>query len=144
VCLAFAALVVCGAFLWVPSAGASGDEGFRIVVHRSSTVTTVSREFVADTFLRKATRWPDDVPSRPVDLPPSSTVRRSFSEQVLKRTVAAVRNYWVQRIFAGRDLPPPEVASDEAVIRYVAANRGAIGYVSLHANVEDAKVVPLR
>ena len=47
-------------------------------------------------------------PIRPVDLRPNAATRRLFSERMLRRSVAAVRSYWQQRIFSGRGVPPPE------------------------------------
>jgi hypothetical protein len=41
-----------------------------------------------------------------------------------------VRSYWQQRIFSGRDVPPPELDSDDAVIGFVSKYAGAVGYVS--------------
>ena len=70
-------------------------------------------------------------------------MRRIFSERVLKRSVAAVRNYWQQRIFSGRDVPPPEVEGDEAVVAYVAEHPGAVGYVSLGAKLGDTREIPI-
>ena len=58
--------------------------------------------------------------------------------------MAAISSYWAQRIFSGRDVPPPELDSDEAVIEYVLKNRGAVGYVSPSAKLERAKVLPIR
>ena len=43
--------------------------------------------------------------------------------------------------FSGRDVPPPELESDEAVVNYVLEHRGAVGYVSGAAKVRGAKVV---
>ena len=81
---------------------------------------------------------------RPVDLRVDSALRRVFSERVLKRPILAVKNYWQQRIFSGRDVPPPELATEEAVIEYVGRNRGAVGYVSSTAKLTGVKVVPIR
>src|SRR5437870_3906017 len=74
-----------------------------VIVHPENPAGTVSRKFLADAFLKKTTRWDHGEVIRPVDLGPDSPVRRRFSEDVLKRSVAAVRNYWQQVIFAGRD-----------------------------------------
>jgi hypothetical protein len=71
-------------------------------------------------------------------------VRKRFSEAVLKRSVGAVRSYWQQRIFSGRDVPPPEVDSDEAVMAYVARYPGAIGYVSGTTKLVGVKELALR
>ena len=81
---------------------------------------------------------------RPVDLEPDSPVRRRFTEEVLRRPLAAVRAYWQQRIFSGRDVPPPELDSDQQVIDYVMKYAGAIGYVSGAAALNGPKPVTIR
>jgi ABC-type phosphate transport system substrate-binding protein len=118
--------------------------GFRLVVHPDVSVPALERERVADIFLKKTMRWPDGSPISAVDLRYGSSVRQRFSEQVLLRSASAVRNYWQQRIFTGRGVPPPELDSDEAVIRYVQSRRGAVGYVSETAVTSAVKVVALR
>lgn len=79
-----------------------------------------------------------------MDQSSASAVRTAFSDSVLKRSVAAVRSYWQQLVFAGRELPPPELDSDAAVLAYVAKHEGAIGYVTGSANVATVKVVQLK
>jgi hypothetical protein len=60
---------------------------------------------------------------------------------VLKRSVAAVRNYWQQRIFSGRGVPPPELDSDEEIVAYVLKHRGAVGYVSGSAELRGTNAI---
>jgi ABC-type phosphate transport system substrate-binding protein len=120
------------------------DEEFRVIVHPRNPLSSASREFIADVFLKKASRWEDGEVIRPADLRPNSNVRRSFSESVLRRSVAAVRNYWQQRIFSGRDVPPPELESEEAVVQYVLTHSGAVGYVSAAARLGAAKAIVLK
>jgi ABC-type phosphate transport system substrate-binding protein len=127
-----------------PSAVARADSPeFRIVVHPQNPNGAVTREFLNDAFLKKATRWKDGESLRPVDLRSDSAVRKRFSQTVLKRSVAAVRSYWAQRIFSGRGVPPPELDSDAAVIEYVLKHRGAVGYVSSATKLGQAKVVSI-
>jgi hypothetical protein len=118
--------------------------GFLIVVHPGTPASSVERSFLADAFLKKTTRWPDNEAIYPVDQGPDAAVRQRFSEQVLRRSVFAVRSYWQQRIFAGRGLPPPELESDEAVLRYVRSRPGALGYVSDRAELGNVKVLSVR
>jgi ABC-type phosphate transport system substrate-binding protein len=120
------------------------DREYWVIVHRANPMTEATSELISEAFLKKTTRWRNGETIRPVDQPPSSGVRRRFSEGVLRRSVAAVRSYWQQRIFTGRDVPPPELDSDEAVIRYVTKYEGAVGYVSPGAKILDAKVLALR
>jgi ABC-type phosphate transport system substrate-binding protein len=49
---------------------------------------------------------------------------------VLGRDVQAVKGYWQQAIFAGKNFPPLEKSNDAEVMAFVAANPNAIGYVS--------------
>lgn len=132
--------------LAVPLARADNRKApdFVIIVNRANPASELASELVAEAFLKKTTRWGNGEAIRPVDLPTDSGVRRRFSEGVLRRSVAAVRSYWQQRIFAGRDVPPPELDSYEAVVRYVAKYPGGIGYVAPGSQDDNVKVVQLR
>lgn len=123
---------------------AGASKAYRLIAHPQTPVFTVDRRFVADAFLKKTVLWAHGVVIRPVDLRADSPVRKRFVEDVLGRTVAAVRNYWQQIIFAGRGVPPPELDSDAAVVEFVVSHPGAIGYVSDAANVGIAKILIVR
>jgi ABC-type phosphate transport system substrate-binding protein len=117
---------------------------FVVIVNPSNQASALDQTFVADAFLKKITHWSNDEVIRPADLLPASQVRRRFSEDVLRRSVEAVKGYWQQRIFSGRDVPPPEFGSDEEVVQYVLKYPGAIGYVSANASLGGARVVTVR
>jgi ABC-type phosphate transport system substrate-binding protein len=135
--------VVSGIVLLIvpPLAAGEAPPEFRVIVHPTRPETRVSRDFLADAFLKNVTRWPRDEAIRPVDQRADSAVRRRFSESMLKRSVQAVKTYWQQRIFSGRGVPPPELDSDEAIVRYVESNHGALGYISGSAAPGKTKVL---
>jgi ABC-type phosphate transport system substrate-binding protein len=141
--VALAALLAL-ALVAVGWAAAAQPPGFRVITHPGNPALSVERAFLADVFLKKITRWPDDELLYPVDQGPDSVARQRFSDEVLRRSVFAVRSYWQQRIFAGRGLPPPELESDEAVLRYVRSRPGAVGYVSERAELGGVKVLSVR
>jgi ABC-type phosphate transport system substrate-binding protein len=122
---------------------AAGASGFQVIVHPSNPVTHISYELLMQAFFKRTTRWNDGQTIRPVDLRADSPVRREFSNRVLKRSVMAVRSYWQQRIFSGRELPPPELDSDAAVLRFVQSSPGAIGYVSANTHLTGVKHIPV-
>jgi ABC-type phosphate transport system substrate-binding protein len=126
------------------SAARAADVEFRIIVDPESPMASATRELVAEAFLKTSTRWPDGEAIRPVDQRPDSSARKAFSDSILKRTVSAVRSYWQQRIFSGRGVPPPELDSDEAVVKYVSGHRGAVGYVSAAAKTGETKVITVK
>lgn len=106
------------------------QDSFLVVVHSSNPITGVSRKFLSNVFLKKITFWEDGTAISPVDLKPDSRPRKEFSEQVLRKPVAAIKSYWQQMIFSGQAVHPVELNSDEAVIRYVATHPNAVAYVS--------------
>ena len=125
-------------------AEAPPEDAYRIVIHPANPTVAMDRDVMAQTFLKKVATWSHGGVIRPADLLPGSAVRRRFSSDVLGRSVSAVRSYWLQVIFAGRGAPPPEFKSDEEMIRFVLSEPGAIGYVSMRADLRGARVVVVR
>src|SRR5262249_46358480 len=113
-------------------------------VNASNPVTSVSRGLLSDIFFKKTTRWANDTAIQPVDGTVGSEVRRRFSEQVLQRSVMAVKSYWQQVVFARRRVPPRELESDADIVTYVSNHPGAVGYVGGPPAAAGVKVVELR
>ncbi|HEY4185985.1 MAG TPA: hypothetical protein VGP07_13005 [Polyangia bacterium] len=123
---------------------APGASGYRIIVHPANSISSVDRAFVAQAFLKKIQQWPDGEAIQPVDLEQNSAVRRQWSGDMLSRSVAAVKSYWQQMIFSGRNLPPPELGSDKDVVSYVLRKPGGIGYVSAAVELRGAKILMVK
>jgi hypothetical protein len=126
------------------SSSAADRQEFVVIVQRSNPITAVDQEFLRAVFLRKAVRWSSGEAIRPIDLPKSVVARERFTRDVLGKTPAQLRNFWVQRIFSGTDIPPPEAESTAAAVVYVLANRGAVTYVPTGTDIGDAKVITIR
>ena len=139
---AFILVVVLIYMAAVGTRAASGADGFRIIVNPDNPVSAIDWRFLADVYLKKATRWPSDEAIRPVDLGPGSPVRRAFSDEVLKRSVSAIKSYWQQMVFSGRGVPPPELDSEGEIVKFVLKNPGAVGYSSPSANVPAPRPSP--
>jgi ABC-type phosphate transport system substrate-binding protein len=115
--------------------------GYKVVVHPSNPVTSLSREELQKCFLRKSLSWPSGRAIAVVDLEKDSPTRAAFSRDVLGKSVDQVVAYWRQQIYAGRAVPPPEKASSAEVLAFVGSHEGAIGYVPEDAGTRDVKVV---
>src|SRR4051812_17644572 len=107
-CTALAAL----AALAIASPARPAETSFQVIVHSSNPISSVSREQLTKLFLKRSTSWDGGAPVVPVDQPETSAVREQFTQKALGKSVAAVRAYWQQRIFSGKDVPPVERASD--------------------------------
>ena len=114
---------------------------YRVIVHPKNPLASIDRRFLQDAFLKKKRHWPDNRVIQPVDLGPTAPARSSFTREVLGRSVAAVRAYWQQRIFSGRDIPPPALTSEAGVVEYVLTHEEAIGYVSGAVPLAAAKTL---
>jgi ABC-type phosphate transport system substrate-binding protein len=124
-------------------APAAGAATFKIVVNPGNPATSMTREEVSAFFMKKTKSWPDGSAVTAVDQVETSAVRGLFSDTILSRRVAAVRSYWQQQIFSGREVPPLEKKNDAEVLEYVRTNRGAIGYVSESTPTPGVKVLEI-
>ena len=122
----------------------AAEPGLRVVVNENNRVSSFSREELSELFLKKTTVWPDGTVVLPVDQFEDSETRAAFNRDIHGKSGGAVRAYWQQRIFSGRDVPPPEKDSDAAVIAFVRRNRGGIGYVMSPAPGPGVRFVPVR
>jgi ABC-type phosphate transport system substrate-binding protein len=114
----------------VLSAPASGQTSeFVVVVNEANPTTELPREELARIFLKRQVRWSHGTPVTAMDQPEGADVRKAFSVAVHDRSATAIRAFWQQQIFSGRDIPPVEKPGDADVMRAVADNVGAIGYV---------------
>jgi ABC-type phosphate transport system substrate-binding protein len=113
----------------VVSAAVAHDEKFMVIVNTNNPAKTVSRKFLASVFLKKITFWDDGEPVLPVDFV-DPEVRSTFSSEVLKKPVTAVRSYWQQMIFSGQAVQPLELDSEQEIVKYVSSHSNAIAYVS--------------
>lgn len=132
------------AAILITAGSASAADGFKIVVHPSNPVSSITKSELSEYLLKRKLTWPDGKPVVPVDQPDKSPVRAVVLRDVFGRSASAIKNHWQQQIFSGRAIPPVERASDQQVVAFVQASPGAIGYVSESANVGTLTVVAIR
>jgi ABC-type phosphate transport system substrate-binding protein len=132
--------VVCATLL---VAGTARAEDFQLVVNESNPITTISRAQLARIFGDNQGEWSFAEKPVPFDLPATSGVREAFSQNVLKQAAKAVANRWMQRLFAGKAVPPAEKANDAAVLEAIGKTPGGVGYVAKGARLEKVKVVSI-
>lgn len=137
-------MILAAAVLAVGMLSAQGSGAkFRIIVHADTPETTLSRAEVSDLLLKKQTKWQSGSAVKPVDLASGSAVRETFSLAVHGRSVDRVKNYWQRRIFSGREVPPPELDSSQAVAEFVRRTPGSIGYVGDDVDTPAVNTVTL-
>ena len=121
------------------------EESIAIVTQRTSEINNVSVETLKLVYLRKlmldsnGTRW------IPLNLPSSHELRQTFSLALFKKRPDELEDYWNEQYFQGVT-PPQVLASEEAILRFVAITPGAIGYVhqrNVDERVKILKIIPI-
>jgi ABC-type phosphate transport system substrate-binding protein len=116
--------------------------GYVVVVNAASPTTRISRPELSRIFLKRRATWDGGEPIVPVDLRASARIRETFSREIHRSSVAAIKAYWQQEIFSGRDTPPEEMVSEDEVLTMIRSVTGAVGYVSAsHPLGPDVRVV---
>jgi ABC-type phosphate transport system substrate-binding protein len=105
------------------------DKPFAVIAAQGVTEHRLTRETVSLIFKRKQNYWESGTRIQPINLPPAHPLRHAFSQAILGQGLEALEDYWREMYFHGV-LPPHVVASEEAVILFISATPGAIGYIS--------------
>jgi ABC-type phosphate transport system substrate-binding protein len=111
------------------------------VVSVKSAITTLSKSQLADIFLGRGTRLPNDARIVPVDQAEDAPARAEFYLKVADRSAPQMKAYWSRIIFTGRGQPPEEVRSSTDMKKRIAEDPAAIGYIDESFVDDSVRVV---
>ncbi|MDM7860982.1 hypothetical protein QTP81_10270 [Alteromonas sp. ASW11-36] len=77
----------------------------------------------------------------PLALKPGADARLIFNTKILGLTESRVQSYWAQMHFSGRNKPPQEFETVEALLAYIQKNPNAVGYLPAEIELSDDFVV---
>ncbi len=110
-----------------------------VIVHQDRDVA-LGVEDVARIYLKQRRFWSDGTRIVPVNRDSASAERAGFIRLVFGSAASRLVTYWNRQYFKGV-LPPATLASDEAVRRFVAGERRAIGYIRPDRVDDSVRVV---
>ena len=122
----------------------SYGQTYKVIVNNTNPISSIDKSELSDYFMKKETKYLNGKRIVPVDQKGNSSVRKSFTSEVHNKSVTAVKSFWQQAVFQGKDTPPVEKSSDGAVIADVANNPGAIGYVSMGTETSGVKTISIK
>jgi len=117
---------------------------YQVIINTANPTQSLTPDQLRKIFLKKMVKWDSGTTVIPVDQAANAPVRAVFTKIVHNKPVSAIASYWQQQIFAGREVPPAEKAGDSAVLAFVKANPGAIGYVTGGTSTAGVKVLTIR
>ena len=98
-----------------------------VIVHKASPKQTLTVDEVKAYYLKKQVSWSDGAKVRPVQQ--SGDVRDAFVKRTLGMSTTDFERYWLQLKYSAAESPPKQVDTDDDVIKFVGAMKGAIGFV---------------
>lgn len=111
-------------------------EAIAVVVATNHPLEKISLNELKRIYLRKNLVNKKGVRWVPVNLNLKDPLRRDFSLTLFSSLPESQNDYWNNQYFHGIN-PPKVMASEEAVLRFVASTPGAIGYVR-HSSVDSS------
>lgn len=99
-----------------------------VIVHAGNGAS-LDDEAIANLFLGQTKTFAGGAEATPVNQKDSAGATGEFASRYLKKTPAQLRAFWAKQVFTGAGRPPKELDGDDAVIKFVAATPGAIGYI---------------
>ncbi|HLP46958.1 MAG TPA: hypothetical protein VK186_11005 [Candidatus Deferrimicrobium sp.] len=100
-----------------------------IISNLENKISTLKNKDVKDIFTGKKTIWNGNGQIIIATLY-DSEVHRKFLEKFVKKTPSQFKNYWRQKVFTGEGMLPKTFKNEESLIEFIAATRGAVGYIS--------------
>lgn len=104
-----------------------------VIVSAKSSASSLTADEISNIYLGKSTTM------KPVDN--STPVRSQFYSKVAGKDEAQVKAIWSKLVFTGKATPPKALPSNADVVKAVAADPNAIGYVEKSAVDDTVKVV---
>lgn len=103
-----------------------------VIVNSSNQYRSMSVAEIQRLYTNAVLEWPDGTPVTLYDLAISDPARSVFSEAVLNKTPMKVAEEWAHlKITNQAKNPPIAIKSEALILRRVAREKGAIGYVTL-------------
>jgi ABC-type phosphate transport system substrate-binding protein len=118
----------------------SAEETVVVIANKGAPVDSLSRDEIKKIFLVKKTQWDNGDKIEFVTLK-QGPIHNAFLKKFLQKTPSQFQKYFRALVFTGKGIAPRSFDSEAEVVRFVAATKGAFGYVSPAAATVSVKVL---
>lgn len=134
-------LISCTALCWDSSSHAQAPARRVTLIVNPVRAGDLTAADVRAIYLKQRLFWPDGKPIIAINHQAGSAPRELFSKLLFGQSSRRLASYWNQRYFEAGEFPPATLASEAAVLRFVAENPDAIGYVTTASPDSSVSVV---
>jgi hypothetical protein len=125
----------------ISSWSGAGAQDVMLVANKGVRVSEITNADVRAIFLGTKTRFADGSHAVPVTLK-GGPVHEVFLKNYVREGPEEFRSQWRKVVFTGQGAMPKACDSESALIEYVAATPGAVGYVSRISPQDRVKLLP--
>lgn len=129
---------------WVCVQSVKAETDITFIVNAQNPTSEISLSELKNYYYKRKRTWPDGTNVRFIDRAAGHPSRKVFINLYLEKSVEDLELYWIgQKLYSG-DSAPLKEASDNMTIQFVAAFKGAIGYVPSSINIVNERIKVLR
>jgi ABC-type phosphate transport system substrate-binding protein len=128
------------AALFLSLGGVAMAEDFVLIVNKDNN-DPVDAVVAAKIYRGEIKVWPSGGNPITVVLPEENALRVAFDRKVLDKSPSQTKAMWAQLTFSGKLVPPKAAESEADVVKIVAGDAHAIGYVSAAAAGAAVKII---
>ncbi|MCP3921838.1 MAG: hypothetical protein GY714_04555 [Desulfobacterales bacterium] len=114
-----------------------------IIANKSVDVSKLSKKDVKKIFLGKKRKWDAGDKIIFVTLQKKSDSHKKFLKTYVKKNPSQFANFWKKLVFTGKGKMPKYFKSEEAMVKFVAKTKNAIGYVSSNIDLGNTKKISI-
>ncbi len=118
----------------------SSYAGVAVIVHPDNNNQLDERQ-IRYVFLGKTKTYNDGTKIKTFEFAPGSSARELFIKRVVKKTESNLNSYWARMMFSSKGQPPKEVSSSIEMLKAIASDKAAIGYVDVNDLDDSVKVI---
>ena len=114
-----------------------------IIVNKDNPANNIPMSKLKQVYTGDLKLWDNSKKVVPVDLSEKDPMAIKFVTTVLGVDMDTKRAYWIKKVFSGAGTPPHVEKDEKSVVKFVATEAGAIGYVQKENVDNSVKVITL-
>ena len=128
--------------LLMASSAEAAKEDIYIIINPEVPVKNLGSNTLKDIYTNNKTKW-ESGDKIYITLLKQGPVHETFSKDMIGMPPKKLISLWKKVIFTGLGTPPKVVATEAEMVQFVASQKGAIGYVSGAALLENVTAFKL-
>ncbi len=114
-----------------------------IIAHGQVSADSLSRRVIANIYQNRKGKW-DNRQKIKVAMLKKGPTHEAFLTDILKVTPMKLKTLWKKVVLTGGGTTPKILKTEEKLVEFVAATKGAIGYIDSSTSHEGVKVITVK